>query len=165
MTALASEVRSYSIAKGLDFILSHFRQNNLFPRKISTKTTQGKQLIVYSREEALARFNQANLSDCRISAYHATDWRKGLSKLIAPDFLFMDLDLRFEDLYNIFYYSHCIFYSLRANNLPFLDLLPHADTQGNIGIQTISGIPFWKKCLLIQMCDAPNYKHSSIQNI
>lgn len=82
-----------SLAESLDFILSHFNQAKLFPRKIATKTSQGKQFTVYSRDEALAKFNQANRLDCRISAYHATDWRPGLDKLITPDFLFADLDL------------------------------------------------------------------------
>ena len=94
--ALASEVRNanpITIAEGLDYILTHFSQANLFPRKISTKTSQGKQFLVYNRAEALARFNQANLLDCRIAAYHSTNWRKGLNKSVAPDFLFIDLDL------------------------------------------------------------------------
>ena len=97
--ALISDVRNQyhhpviTLAQSLEFILTHFNQANLFPRKISTKTTQGKQFTVYNKEEALVRFNQANRLDCRISAYHAIDWRTGLNKLIAPDFLFIDLDL------------------------------------------------------------------------
>ncbi|MGA9843932.1 MAG: hypothetical protein WBQ25_16640 [Nitrososphaeraceae archaeon] len=82
-----------AITKGLEFVLRHFNQANLFPRNISTKATEGKQLAVFNKQEALARFKQANGLDCRIAAYHNTNWRKGLSKLIAPDFLFMDLDL------------------------------------------------------------------------
>jgi hypothetical protein len=53
---------------GLDFILGHFRQP-IWPRTISTRTTEGRQLVVDSREEALARFAQSNWLDCRISAY------------------------------------------------------------------------------------------------
>lgn len=52
----------------LDYILGHF-QEPIFPRTISTKMTQNRQLVVYSRQEALARFAQANFLDCRISAY------------------------------------------------------------------------------------------------
>jgi hypothetical protein len=52
----------------LDYILSHF-QEPIFPRTISTKTIQNRQLVVYSREDALARYAQANWLDCRISAY------------------------------------------------------------------------------------------------
>ena len=82
-----------AITKGLEFVLRHFNQANLFPRNISTKATEGKQLAVFNKQEALARFKQANGLDCRIAAYHNTNWRKGLSKLTAPDFLFMDSDL------------------------------------------------------------------------
>jgi hypothetical protein len=57
-----------SIGKGLDFILSHF-QGTIWPRTISTKTTEGKQILVCSKTEALARFKQSNYRDCRISAY------------------------------------------------------------------------------------------------
>ena len=56
------------IEEGLDFILSHF-QEPLWPRTISTKTTGGRQVLLSSRKEALARFTQANYLDCRISAY------------------------------------------------------------------------------------------------
>ena len=52
----------------LDYILAHF-QEPIFPRTISTKTTQGRQILVNSREEALARFAQSTYLDCRISAY------------------------------------------------------------------------------------------------
>jgi hypothetical protein len=93
MTPLASEEQDYPIVKGLEFILSHFRDHNLFPRKISTKITEGRQITVYNKLEALAQFKQADFLDCRIAAYHATDWREGLNKLIEPNFLFIDLDL------------------------------------------------------------------------
>lgn len=57
-----------AVGEGLDFILSHF-QEPIFPRTISTKTNEGRQILVNSRREALARFSQANCLDCRISAY------------------------------------------------------------------------------------------------
>jgi hypothetical protein len=53
---------------GLDFILAQFREP-LWPRTVSTRSTEGRQLVVSSREEALARFIQSNWLDCRISAY------------------------------------------------------------------------------------------------
>ena len=62
-----------NIRKGLNYILGHFvfqpRYLFIFPRTISTKTTEGRQIMVDSRQEALARFAQANFVDCRISAY------------------------------------------------------------------------------------------------
>jgi hypothetical protein len=78
--------------EGLDFLLSHFPEKEpIWPRNISTKTTEKKQLLVYNREEALARFKQAGWQDCRISAYpHYTEY-KGINRQ-APNFIFIDLD-------------------------------------------------------------------------
>ena len=56
------------VERGLDHILSHF-QEPLWPRSVSTKTTGGRQVLVNSRGEAIARFKRANFLDCRISAY------------------------------------------------------------------------------------------------
>ncbi|PWU81184.1 MAG: hypothetical protein DLM72_08305 [Candidatus Nitrosopolaris wilkensis] len=77
---------------GLDYIMRHFLPP-IWPRTISTHTTEGSQVIVHSREEALARFNQAKGLDCRINAYrYREDWSIDLLPQ-APDFLFTDLDL------------------------------------------------------------------------
>ena len=73
------------IRSGLDFILSHFAAF-AFPRTISTKTTQGKQIWVNSKAEALARFKQANYLDCRINAYSKHDIKGD------PNFIFIDID-------------------------------------------------------------------------
>lgn len=51
-----------AVDRGLDFILEHFEfQFFIWPRTISTKTTQGRQILVYNKEEAFARFKQANV--------------------------------------------------------------------------------------------------------
>jgi hypothetical protein len=63
------------VIEGLDFILSHF-EDPLWPRTISTKTTEGRQVLVCNKEEALARYEQANYLDCRISAY--PDYNNGM---------------------------------------------------------------------------------------
>jgi hypothetical protein len=83
-----------SIEEGLDFILSHFStQLQLFPRTISTKTTEGSQIVVYNKEEALARFKAANYLDCKIAAYPKyVEW-KGINRQ-APSLIFIDLDQR-----------------------------------------------------------------------
>jgi Primase X len=74
----------------LDFILSHF-ENPVWPRTISTYATQGKQVLVYGQDQALVKFREAMLLDCRINAYPSyTEW-KGQNRQ-APNFLFMDLD-------------------------------------------------------------------------
>jgi hypothetical protein len=48
--------------------LNHL-QEPLWPRTVSTKATYNKQVVVYSKEDALTRFRQSNYEDCRISAY------------------------------------------------------------------------------------------------
>jgi hypothetical protein len=76
--------------EGLNFILSHF-QGPIWPRTISTKTTEGKQILVYNKEEALARFNQSNFLDCRINAYPDYVEFEGINRQ-HPNFIFIDLD-------------------------------------------------------------------------
>lgn len=67
---IISDDTAVAVNEGVDYILSHFRyQFQLWPRTIATKTTEGRQVIVYNREEAIARFKQANFMDCSISAY------------------------------------------------------------------------------------------------
>ena len=73
------------IESGLDFILSHF-DSSPFPRTISTKTSERRQISVDSKEEALARFKQANYMDCRFSAYSKHDITG------EPNFIFIDID-------------------------------------------------------------------------
>ena len=70
MTISSSEQANSSIPvqRGLDYVLSHC-QEPLWPRTISTRTTEGRQVLTFSRKEALARFVQANYLDCRLSAY------------------------------------------------------------------------------------------------
>jgi non-catalytic primase subunit PriX-like protein len=103
-TTLASED---AVNNGLDYILSHFAyQIQLWPRTVSTKSTEARQVIVHNREEALAHFKQANFADCRISAYHY--WRPtlasefaGIKNAIAPNFIMIDLDAsNFDDDYD-----------------------------------------------------------------
>jgi hypothetical protein len=61
-----------SLESGLNFVLLHLEEP-IFPRRIATDATEGKQILVNNSEEALARFKQSNLLDCRISA-EATIW-------------------------------------------------------------------------------------------
>src|SRR5215207_1955230 len=82
---------SSSVEQGLDFILSHFPEP-IWPRTISTKTTEGKQILVFNRKEALARFRQANFLDCRINAYPNYTEYMGINRQ-APNFIMVDFDL------------------------------------------------------------------------
>ena len=83
--------------RGSGFHFRIFRLRELcLPRTISTKTTQGRQLLVYDRQGTLARFKQFNFQDCRISAYPSTKYTRHLKQ--KPNFLFIDLDFQALDL-------------------------------------------------------------------
>jgi Primase X len=79
-----------NVANGLDFLLGHF-EVPAWPRTISTKLTEGRQIPVYNKEEALARFKQANLLDCRINAYPAYTGFRRINRQ-PPNFIFIDID-------------------------------------------------------------------------
>jgi hypothetical protein len=83
------EFSALAIEQGLDFILSHF-EDSVWPRTISTRTTRGSQKLVFNKEEALARFKQANYLDCRISAYPSSKYTRRIKQ--KPNLLFIDLD-------------------------------------------------------------------------
>src|SRR5215204_2990489 len=79
-----------AVRDGFEFLLTHF-QGPLFPRTISTKKTEGRQILVFSREEVLARFRESNFLDCRINAYPDHTGFGGINRQ-APSFIFIDLD-------------------------------------------------------------------------
>ncbi|MGC1928374.1 MAG: nucleotide-binding protein [Candidatus Nitrosopolaris sp.] len=72
-------------------LLSHFEEP-VWPRTVSTYATEGRQVLVYNKDEALARFKQANLLDCRINAYPDYTGFGAINRQ-APNFIFIDLDL------------------------------------------------------------------------
>jgi hypothetical protein len=57
-----------TVEDGLALLLSHFNEP-LWPRTISTRATDGRQILVDGKEQALAYFKAAKYQDCRISAY------------------------------------------------------------------------------------------------
>ena len=75
---------------GIDFILTHLKEP-LFPRTISTYTSDGRQFEVFSKEEMIKAFEQSDFLDCRINAYPSHTEYKGINRQ-APNFLFIDLD-------------------------------------------------------------------------
>jgi Primase X len=83
--------RPSQMEEGLDFILTHFEVPR-WPRRVSTKLTEGRQILAHNREEALARFRQANYMDCRINAYPAIYSERIGQNRQAPNFIFVDLD-------------------------------------------------------------------------
>jgi hypothetical protein len=88
-------VATITLEEGLDYILNHFEGQRLFPRTISTRTTEGRQVVVNSREEALARFDQSKILDCRISAYpppSEVSTFVGVNLNTAPSVIMIDLD-------------------------------------------------------------------------
>jgi len=85
-----------SVAAGLDFILSHFKEPIIWPRTISSKATEGRQVPVYSKQEALSWYKAANFFDCRISAYPhhscSTDPNINRRNRHTIDLIMIDLD-------------------------------------------------------------------------
>jgi hypothetical protein len=85
---LASNNNFPSIFYGVDFLLSHLAKPD-FPRTIATKLTEGKQIIVSSKEDAMIFYKDSNYMDCRLGAYPYTV--NNLPQII--DFVMLDLDL------------------------------------------------------------------------
>jgi Primase X len=93
--------RRNEVQEGLDFILTHFEVPR-WPRRISTKLTQGRQIFVPNKEEALARFRQANYLDCRINAYPAVySEYKGPNRQVS-NFIFIDIDRSYFKTENVY---------------------------------------------------------------
>jgi len=77
-------VDSYlTVQSGLDFILSHFKEP-LFPRKVSTASTNNGQHRTFDKGHAMTYFEGALGLDCRIAAFYPGQ--------INPDLVFLDLD-------------------------------------------------------------------------
>jgi hypothetical protein len=88
---MATVPTSISIEEGLDFIEGHLEPPT-YSRRISTYTTQGDQIPVKNRDEALARFKQSNLLDSKISAFpYPIPEYKGVNRQ-TPNFFLSDLD-------------------------------------------------------------------------
>jgi hypothetical protein len=84
--------KSYQeVENGLDFLLSHFNQDRLFPRKIQTQNSKGKQIEVFSKEQAMKYFEQSDFIDCKINAFPIFTNYKGIQRY-PPDSIFIDID-------------------------------------------------------------------------
>ena len=80
------------LKEGIDFLLSHFKERQrLFPRKISTFASKGKQFTVFNKEQILDACIKSNFLDCRLNAYPILG-DDGV--LQAPNIIFIDLDLQ-----------------------------------------------------------------------
>ena len=83
-----ADIVEQQVTEGLDFILTHLKNPMRWPRTISTKASEGRQIPVYSKQEALSYYKDSNYLDCRISAYNT----KALVDQTI-DLLMIDLDL------------------------------------------------------------------------
>jgi hypothetical protein len=87
--------RLQKVEEGLLLIISHFDPNEpLWPRKISTHKTGRSQIIVYSIEEALKKFQESDFLDCYISAYpiYTDEYIQRTGIMFVPTLSFIDLD-------------------------------------------------------------------------
>lgn len=90
------EERTHKVKEGISFILSHFDgRQQLFPRKISTGFSNGKQFMVYDTEQILNECIKSNFIDCRIQAYPVLEYENsaGTLNIQAPNLMFIDIDL------------------------------------------------------------------------
>ena len=85
-----------TIESGFDFILSHFVEDPIFPRKISTYKSDNKQFLVRNKQEIINDFADSNFVDCRINAYTSLTEYKGIQRY-RPNLLFIDLDKKNND--------------------------------------------------------------------
>ncbi|HSF51976.1 MAG TPA: hypothetical protein VLA74_14555 [Nitrososphaeraceae archaeon] len=78
---------------GLDFIINHFDQDRqqLFPRKIQTSKSEGRQIEVFSKQEALRYFKESSFLDCKINGFPSYTEYKGIQRY-PPDLIFIDID-------------------------------------------------------------------------
>jgi hypothetical protein len=85
------------VEKDLDFLLSHFNQDKLFPRTITTGKLKGKQVEVFSKQEALYYFEESNFIDCWVNGFPSYTRYKEIQRY-PPDFIFIGIGrASFED--------------------------------------------------------------------
>jgi hypothetical protein len=80
---------------GIDMLLNLFDMvywQNLFPRKMATAASQGKQFEVKSKQEIFTKCVAAHYKDCRLNAYPTRGDRDLELGYLAPSILFIDID-------------------------------------------------------------------------
>jgi len=104
--------RIAKVREGIRFILLHFEgRQKLFPRKMSTALSQGKQFTVCNEEQILAECIKANFIDCRLNAYPVLLDDDRVAGIQAPNIIFIDIDLT-QDLQR----NNCEHSSSELNN-------------------------------------------------
>lgn len=90
----AKELRISKVKEGIRFILTHFEgRQQLFPRKMSTSLSQGRQFTVYNEEQILNECIKASFIDCRLNAYPVVSDCDMAAAIHAPNMIFIDIDL------------------------------------------------------------------------
>ncbi|HZC50632.1 MAG TPA: hypothetical protein VE244_16395 [Nitrososphaeraceae archaeon] len=92
------EERAAKVKQGIRFILSHFEgRQQLFPRKMSTALSQGRQFIVYNKDQIFNECEKAGFVDCRLNAYPISEESQSNELNIfsaqSPNIIFIDIDL------------------------------------------------------------------------
>jgi hypothetical protein len=88
------EEKAAKVKQGIRFILSHFEgRQQLFPRKMSTTLSQGRQFIVYNEEQIISECIKANFIDCRLNAYPILSNDDIAAAIQAPNIIFVDIDI------------------------------------------------------------------------
>jgi hypothetical protein len=88
------EERAAKVKQGTRFILSHFEgKQQLFPRKMSTALSQGRQFIIYNEEQIISECIKANFIDCRLNAYPILLNDDIAAAMQVPNIIFIDIDL------------------------------------------------------------------------
>jgi hypothetical protein len=82
--------RKDKVVEGVSFLLSHFQaaRQQLFPRKMSTAVSDGRQFSVCNKEQILQECKKAHFIDCRLNAYPILLEYA----IIAPTIIFIDID-------------------------------------------------------------------------
>ena len=91
LQASTNSIITTDIENGLDFLLSHFNQDKLFPRKIQTHKSEGRQMEVFSKQGAMFYFKASSFVDCRINAFPSYTEYHGIQRY-PPDLIFIDID-------------------------------------------------------------------------
>jgi hypothetical protein len=74
----------------VNFLLSHFIDSSLFPRKMMTKH-KNYQFTVCDKKDLIQKCLESDLCDCRVNGYPILD--KQEKESYPPNFIFIDLDL------------------------------------------------------------------------
>jgi hypothetical protein len=90
-TSTTRSITTIEIEDNIQFLLYHFKQDRLFPRKIQTGKSEGRQIEVFSKQEVLFYFNDSSFTDCKINAFPTYTEYSGIQRY-PPDLIFIDID-------------------------------------------------------------------------